>query len=54
MHPTDYNLCYQGRIKVNHSKEPLSKLIQDLRSAAIYSAFLTRNSDIHTTSSVFT
>ena len=27
---------------------------QDLRSAAIYSAFLTINSNIHTTSSAFT
>ncbi len=28
--------------------------VQDLRSAAIYSAFLTINSNIYTTSSVFT
>ena len=32
----------------------LKQISQDLRSAAIYSAFLTINSNIYTTSSVFT
>ena len=40
--------------KNKREKERHSQIIQDLRSAAIYSIFLTINSDICTTSSAFT
>ena len=42
-------------IRAHENVRPLIQgLEQDLRSVAIYSAFLTINSDIYTTSSAFT
>ena len=44
----------KGKWRKQKSTKPKMIHVQDLRSVTIYSVFLTRNSDIDTTCSVFT